>query len=156
MAQSNSKTKLIASNKRASFNYHLEKSFEAGMMLKGSEVKSCRNAKVQLVDSYATFEGNEVFLVKAHIAEYAQGGPHFNHPPTRKRKLLLHKREILKLKSLIAEKGYSLIPKRMYFKNGMVKIELCLAKGKNQGDKRQSLKEKDEKRSIDRELRRKK
>lgn len=140
--------KLICLNKRAGHDYHLEKRYEAGMVLKGSEVKSCREGRVQLVDSFAGFEKDGVYLHKANIAEYKQGGPFFNHVPTRKRKLLLNKREITALKTAVEKDGYTVIPTRMYFKNGMAKVELALARGKNQGDKRASARTKDEERRI--------
>lgn len=148
-ADKNAGQKMICVNRKASFNYHLEKKYEAGIALKGSEVKSCRDAKVQLVDSYASIEKGEIFLYKAHISEYKQGGPFFNHEPARKRKLLLHKEEIQKIQAALNEKGFTLVPTKMYFKKGRAKVELALAKGKNKGDKRQSLKEKDVKRDMD-------
>jgi len=149
MAEASTGQKIICINRKASFNYHLEKKIEAGISLKGSEVKSCREGKVQLVDSYASIESGEVFLYKAHISEYKQGGPYFNHVPTRKRKLLLHREEIRKIQSALNEKGLTLVPTRMYFSKGRAKVEIALAKGKNKGDKRQSLKEKDVKKSLE-------
>lgn len=155
-AKSNRKTETnrIADNRRARFDYHVEKKLEAGISLVGSEVKSCREGKVQLVDSYATIERGELYLMKAHIAEYKQGGPFFNHEPTRKRKLLMHKREITQLREALEQDGYTLVPLRIYFSKGLAKVELGLAKGKTKGDKRQSLKDKDEKRSVDKAMRR--
>lgn len=155
-AKSNRKTETnrIADNRRARFDYHVEKKFEAGISLVGSEVKSCREGKVQLVDSYATIERGELFLMKAHIAEYKQGGPFFNHEPTRKRKLLMHRREITQLREALEQDGYTLVPLRIYFSKGLAKVELGLAKGKTKGDKRQTLKDKDEKRSVDKAMRR--
>lgn len=143
-------SKLVVQNKRAGFNYHIEEKIEAGMVLVGSEVKSARLGKVQLVDAYAAIEKGQVYLHKAHIAEYAQGGPHFNHVTTRKRKLLLHRRQIATLKAKMEQQGYSLVPTRVYFKRGLAKIELGLGKGKNKGDKRRSVKEKESVRSMDR------
>ena len=154
MRSKSSGQKIICQNKKASHNYVLDKKFEAGIVLKGSEVKSCRDAKVQLLDSYAYFEKGELFLMKAHISEYKQGGPFFNHEITRKRKLLLKKVELRRLKVAIEAEGYALVPTKMYFLKGQVKVEIALAKGKNKGDKRQSLKAKDEKRHIDKELKR--
>jgi SsrA-binding protein len=142
--------KPISSNKRATFNYAIEAKFEAGISLKGSEVKSCRNGQVQLVDSYAMVEKGEIFLYKVHIAEHKEGGPFYNHPPARKRKLLMHKREIKRLAASIEQKGYTLVPLRFYFKGPHVKVELGLAKGKTKGDKRESIKTKD----VEREMRR--
>ncbi len=144
----------VSANKKARFDFHIEKKIEAGMSLKGSEVKSLREGKLQLVDSYASFENGEIYLIKAHIAEFKQGGPYFNHEPTRKRKLLMHKKEIRNLKALVDQDSYTLVPLRVYFKNGKAKVELGLAKGKKKGDKRQDLKDKDQKRSVDRAMRR--
>jgi SsrA-binding protein len=145
----------IADNRRAKFDYHVEKKLEAGIVLQGSEVKSCREGKVQLVDSYATIERGELFLMKAHIAEYKQGGPFFNHEPTRKRKLLMHTREIRQLKASLEQEGYTLVPLKIYFSSkGIAKVELGLAKGKTKGDKRQSSKDQAQKRDVDKAMRR--
>jgi len=144
----------IADNRRARFDYHVEKKIEAGIVLLGSEVKSCREGKVQLVDSFASFERDELFLVKAHIAEYKQGGPFYNHEPTRKRKLLLHRREITVLKAATEQEGLTLVPLKIYFSKGKAKVELGLAKGKNKGDKRDTSKEREGKRQVDRAMRR--
>jgi SsrA-binding protein len=141
--------KLITHNRQASHNYHLEKKFEAGLVLKGSEVKSCRDGKVQLVDAYASVDRGEMWLHKANIAEYKQGGPFFNHVPTRTRKMLLHKREIANIKALLETKGYTLIPVRMYFKDSRIKVEVALARGKTKGDKRETSKT----RETDRDMR---
>ena len=146
--------KPIANNKRAGHDFHIESRLEVGIVLKGSEVKSCRQSRVQLVDSFATIDQGELMLHKAHIAEFAQGGPYFNHVPTRKRKLLAHKREIKRLVSYIEQKGFTLIPLKMYFKGPNVKVELGLAKGKTKGDKRASSKEKDVKREMQGAVRR--
>jgi len=141
--------KLICSNKKARHDFVINKTFEAGIVLKGSEVKSCRNGRVQLVDSFAMPEKGEIYLHKAHIAEYKQGGPFFNHEPVRKRKLLMHRKEIANLQAEIDKAGYTLVPLKMYFKRGKAKVELGLAKGKTKGDKRQTLKKKD----IDKKIR---
>ncbi|HVJ64373.1 MAG TPA: SsrA-binding protein SmpB [Bdellovibrionota bacterium] len=140
--------KLISANKKARHDFHIVKTFEAGMVLKGSEVKSCRDGRVQLLDSYASFEKGELYLHKVNIAEFKQSGPFFNHEPARKRKLLMHRREMENLKAEMEQSGSTLVPLRMYFKKGKAKVELGLAKGKNKGDKRQALKAKDEERSI--------
>jgi SsrA-binding protein len=147
---------LISQNKKAFHDFHIEKNIEAGLVLTGSEVKSCRQGKVQLVDSFASFsQKGELFLHKAHIAEYKQGGPFFNHPPTRQRKLLLKKKELRQLQIAVSQKGYTLIPLKMYFsKKGLAKLELGLAKGKNKGDKRQDQKKKDVDRAMDQAKRR--
>ena len=140
--------KLIVSNKRATFDYFVDSKIETGIELKGSEVKSCREAHVQLVDSFASIDKGEMYLHKAHIGEFKQSGPYFNHIPTRKRKLLVHKREIKKLEILMEQKGFTLVPLRMYFKGPVVKVEIGVAKGKTRGDKRSTLKEKDVKREM--------
>lgn len=146
--------KIISNNRKAGFDYSIIEKIESGIVLKGSEVKSCREGKVQLADSYASIERNELYLYKAHIAEYRMGGPYFNHEVQRKRKLLIHKREINRLSALIEQKGYTIIPLKVYLKNGKVKVELGLAKGKTKGDKRQSIKGKEVKREINRSLKR--
>jgi SsrA-binding protein len=140
--------KLIVQNKKAGFNFFIEKKLETGMVLTGSEVKSCRLGKVQLVDAYAAVEKGELFLYKAHIAEYAQSGPYYNHLPTRKRKLLAHRKQILNLQAELDAKGFSLVPIRMYFLKGKVKLELGLGKGKTKGDKRQSIAARDQDRDL--------
>ncbi|MEZ4814979.1 MAG: SsrA-binding protein SmpB [Bdellovibrionota bacterium] len=136
-------------NKKAGHDYHILKKFEAGIELKGSEVKSCREGKVQLVDSYASFERGELFLHKAHISEFKQSGPYFNHLATRKRKLLLHRQELNKLENELKTSGQTLVPTKVYFVKGHVKVEIGLAKGKKAFDKRETIKKKDEKRRID-------
>jgi len=153
-AQKEKKIILITQNKRAVFDFHVEKRIEAGIVLTGSEVKSCRAGKVQLADSYAMVEKGEVYLFKVHITEYDKASPFFSHPPVRKRKLLLHKREITDLKTRVEQQGYTLVPLRMYFKGSNAKVELGLAKGKNKGDKRSTIKEKEESRQVDRAVRR--
>lgn len=140
--------KLISANKKARHDYQILKTFEAGMSLRGSEVKSCRDAKVQLLDAYAAFERGELFLYKVNIGEYKQSGPFFNHETTRKRKLLMHRRELDNIKAEMEQSGATLVPLRMYFKRGTAKVELGLAKGKTKGDKRQTLKTKDAERTM--------
>ncbi len=139
--------KIICQNKKARHNYSIEDTLEAGMALLGTEVKSCRDGRANLVDSYAEFERGEIFLYHAHISPYTPAHQ-FNHSPTRKRKLLLHKKEIDRLIGISREKGYSLIPLKMYFKNGRVKLELAIAKGKKLHDKRESIKKRDAEREI--------
>jgi len=145
---------LIAQNKKARFDYHLEKKIEVGMILMGSEVKSCRQGNVQLSESYASIERKKLYLYNAHIAEYKQGGPFYNHPTLRKRELLLHKRELLQLREQSEKKGFTLVPTKIYFKRGLVKLEIALARGKTKGDKRQSLKAKEAKRELESSLKR--
>jgi SsrA-binding protein len=144
-------TKDMAKNKKAFHDYIIEETYEAGIVLTGTEIKSIRKGKVQLKDSYARIHQGEVFWWNGHIAPYEQGN-RYNHEETRTRKLLLHRKEINKLIGKVKEEGYSLIPIRIYLKNGFAKMELALAKGKKNYDKRQSLKEKDAKRQIDRVL----
>ncbi len=137
------------SNRRALHDYAVLKKFEAGIVLQGSEVKSCRLGKVQLVDAYATLERGELYLYKAHIAEFKQSGPYFNHPTVRKRKLLLHKAELKKIETELKTSGTTLIPLKVFFKRGFVKVELAVARGKTKGDKRETLKRKDQERAMD-------
>jgi SsrA-binding protein len=141
--------KIICKNRKAFFNFEIEDSFEAGISLMGSEVKSLRNGKANLSDSYGKFKGRELYLVDAHISAYEQSGRE-NHDPLRERKLLLHKREILKLMGKVNERGYSLVPLKLYFKGGMVKVELALARGKKTYDKREAIKKKDQRRELER------
>jgi SsrA-binding protein len=142
--------KLVAKNKKAFFNYHVLEQIEAGMVLIGSEVKSLRDGHLQLLDSYAMIERGEVFLIHAHIGEYKHGA-YANHAPTRTRKLLLHRREIDRLAAKVEEKGYTLIPLEVYFKEGRAKVKLGLCKGKAAYDKREAIKERDERRDRARE-----
>jgi len=140
---------IIAQNKKANFDYHLLDRFEAGIELKGSEVKSVRLRKVSLNDSFARVERGEVFLYGMHINPYKQSGQ-FAPDPTRVRKLLLHKSEIKKIDSLVSQRGHTLVPTRVYLKKGFVKVELAVAKGKQLFDKREKLRH----RTIEREIKR--
>jgi SsrA-binding protein len=130
-------SKTISDNRQAGHNYFLFDRYEAGMALTGTEVKAAKSGKVQLRDAYATVENNEAWLLNAHISEYSHGNRE-NHVPVRPRKLLLHRREIDKLLSATREKGLSLVPTRMYMKNGRIKCEIALAKGKKFHDKREA------------------
>jgi SsrA-binding protein len=133
----------IANNRRARFDYFIEQDYEAGIELMGSEVKSLRMGKANITDSYVVIEEGELFLIHCHIAEY-KGANRFNHYPTRKRKLLLHRREIKKLIGKLRVKGYSLIPLMMYFNSrNLVKVKIALAKGKKEYDKRETIKERE-------------
>jgi len=145
-------TKNITTNRRARFNYHILETYEAGLALLGSEVKSLRDGRANLSDAYAIVQRGEAFLMNAHISpySYARGG---GHDPTRTRKLLLHKREIERLGAKLAEKGLTLVPMRMYFKDGKAKVELGLAKGKTRYDKRETLKRKQADREMQRAMR---
>ncbi|MBM3284465.1 MAG: SsrA-binding protein SmpB [Candidatus Aminicenantes bacterium] len=141
--------KIIATNKKAFHNYEIVESFESGIVLLGSEVKSVREGRISLKDSYAEIRNGEVFLLQAHISPYEPAN-RFNHEPLRERKLLLHRREIKRLIGKIREKGYTLIPTRVMFnEKGKVKVEISLAKGKRAYDKKQAIKERD----LDREMR---
>jgi SsrA-binding protein len=142
-------TKLIAENRRSRYDYELLDRFEAGMVLTGTEVKSLRDGRVTLAHAYADVRGGEVWLIGAEISE--QGNVQ-NHEPTRDRKLLLKRAEITELVAKVREKGQTIVPTRLYFKDGRVKIEIALARGKEKGDKRRTLVERDAKRDMDRAL----
>jgi len=139
--------KLICNNKKAHHDYFIEEKFEAGIVLKGTEAKSLRMGKANLNDSFALVKSGEAFLHNLHISPYDFGNRE-NHDPDRMRKLLLHKKEILKLFSKVREQGYSLVPLKLYFKNGLVKVEMGLAKGKKLYDKREVMKQKDMRRDV--------
>jgi SsrA-binding protein len=131
---------LICRNPKAAARYEIEETLEAGMILQGSEVKSLRQRRADLEGAYASVHQGELWLHKAHIAPYEQGGPHFNHEPKRSRKLLAHKREIERLSGKLATKGYSLVPLQLYFKNGHAKVQLGLGKGRKVHDDRETIK----------------
>jgi SsrA-binding protein len=145
----NEHVKIICKNKKAWFNFEIDDRFEAGMVLTGPEVKSLRCGKANLGDSYAKVRNGEMFLIDAHITPYDKARSQ-DQDPLRARKLLLHKQEIRKLTGKVVEKGFSLIPLRMYFKNGKVKVELALARGKKAYDKRDSIRKKDQRREMER------
>ncbi len=147
----NKEEKNITSNRKAFHEYFIEQKIEAGIVLLGTEVKALRNGKANLVDAYATIKNDEVWLISAHFGVYDHGNIN-NHDPLRMRKLLLKRSEIRKLENKIKQKGYSLIPLRIYFSNGKVKIEIGLAKGKKSYDKRETIKQKDAQRDLDRSL----
>jgi len=146
------KPKMIVDNRKARHDYHIIETIEAGIALKGTEVKSLRLGKVNIRDSFAKIKDGEVFLHGMHISPYEQGN-RFNHDPLRIRKLLLHKREINKLVGKIQEKGYTLVPLNMYWKNGKCKVNLAVAKGKRLHDKRETIARKDAERRIQRAIR---
>jgi len=141
--------KLIAQNRKARHDYAIEDVYEAGMVLQGTEVKSLREGRASLVDSYATVRDGEVWLENLHIPEYTQG-TWTNHEPRRRRKLLLHRHEIEKLIGKTKESGLTLVPLSLYFKDGKAKVEIALARGKRSYDKRQTLAARDAQREIDR------
>jgi SsrA-binding protein len=144
--------KVVARNRRARFEFDLLEKVEAGIALTGTEVKSLRNGKASLEESYAGVERDEVWLYGCDIPEYTQAN-RMNHKPKRPRKLLLHRREIDKLVARTSEKGLTLVPLQIYFKNGMAKVEICLARGRKLYDKRDALKKQDARRDMDRALR---
>lgn len=141
--------KILAKNRKATFEYFIEEKYEAGIVLVGTEVKSIRQGKLNIKDSYADIKNSEVFVHSMHISPYEKGNI-FNVDPLRDRKLLLNKREIRKLLGYITLKGYSLIPLSVYLKNGLVKVELAVAKGKKNYDKRQDIAKKDAERRMQR------
>ncbi len=143
--------KLIAVNRKAGRDYEVLESFEAGMVLTGTEVKSLREGRMSLKDSYARVQTGEMFLVNAHISPYSHGNIQ-NHDPVRERKLLLHKSEIKRLIGKTEEKGLTLIPLKVYFSRGRAKVELALARGKRSHDKRETIRRRDVEREIQREL----
>ena len=143
--------RLIQKNKKAFFDYFIEETYEAGISLVGSEVKSIKQGKVNLKDSYCSLDKGEVFLKNCFVTSYEKGS-YFNKDEKRPRKLLLHKYEINKLIGKVKEKGYTLIPTKIYFSGNYVKIQIALAKGKHNYDKRASIKEKEVKRTIDRQI----
>lgn len=143
--------KVIAQNKKARHDYFIEQTFEAGIVLSGTEVKSIRQGRVNLKDSYATIVNGEIMLNGMHISPYEQGNI-FNKDPMRDRKLLLHKGEIRRLIGYTQQKGLSLVPLKLYFKRGMVKVELAVARGKKLYDKRADIADRDAKREIDRRM----
>ncbi len=139
MAAPSTPGKLIAENRRARFDYFLEEAFEAGIALTGSEVKSLRNGRANIAESYAAVEGSEIMLVNADIPPYAQAGPYFNHEPRRHRKLLLKRKQIDKLIGAVQREGRTIIPTKLYWnEKGMAKLELSIAKGKKEHDKRET------------------
>ena len=144
-------TKHIASNRKAYHDYSIEDTWEAGVVLTGTEVKALRAGRASLIDGFAEVEGGEVWMIGVHIAEYSQG-TWTNHSPRRRRKLLLHRSEIDRIERKISEKGFTLVPLSLYFKDGRAKVEIGLARGKRQYDKRQTLAEKDARRDMERAI----
>ncbi|WP_314881986.1 SsrA-binding protein SmpB [Filifactor alocis] len=146
-----SNVKVVAKNRKARFNYEILETYEAGIELKGTEVKSVRASKVNLTEGFISIDNGEAFLKQVHISPYEQGNI-FNVDPVRVRKLLLHKREIKKLIGETAQKGFTLVPLSMYLKNGRVKLSVGLVRGKNTHDKRQDMAKKDAQRNIERAM----
>ena len=143
--------KIVVQNKKAYHDYFILDTYEAGIELKGTEIKSVRNGRANLKDSYIRIKNNEAFIENMHIAPYEQGNI-FNHEPLRTRKLLLHKKEIKKLQKEVKENGLTIVPTKLYFNTSKLKVEVALVRGKKLYDKRQDLKAKDAKRDIDRAL----
>ncbi|QVK18259.1 SsrA-binding protein SmpB [Mycoplasmatota bacterium] len=143
--------KIIAQNKKAYHDYFIEDTYEAGIVLEGTEIKSIRQGKASIKDAYAHIDSNQAYINNMHITQY-DFGTKGNHEPTRTRRLLLHKKEISRLFGLQQQQGYSLIPLKLYLKDGFAKLEIALAKGKKQYDKREALKIKDSNRQIERAM----
>lgn len=152
MSRPSAGEKLVASNRRAHHDFDILETHEAGLVLQGTEVKSLRDSRADLKESYARIEGNEAWLLGLHISPYAQGN-RANHDPLRPRKLLLHRGEINRLLGKIMEKGLTLVPLRLYFKQGRAKVELGLARGRKTLDKRQAIREREERREVARAIR---
>lgn len=144
-----SKIKIIGTNRKANFQYEILNRYEAGLVLLGTEVKSLRESKVNLQDAYGKFIGEELWLLNSHISEFKFGNIN-NHDPIRKRKLLLNKRELRKIRKHLEEKGLTMVPTKIYFKDSLVKIEMAIARGKKMYDKRQSIKQRDTERKLKR------
>jgi len=144
--------KVVAQNKKANHDYFIEETYEAGMVLQGTEIKAIRAGRINLKDSYARIQNGEIYLLNAHVSPYEQGN-RYNHDPLRQRKLLLHKKEIDKLLGETKEAGFALVPLKVYLKNGYAKILIGLGKGKKNYDKREDLKKKEAKRDIERAFR---
>ena len=143
--------KVVATNRKARHDYTIEDTYEAGIVLQGTEVKSLREGRASLVDGYAFIDGGEIWLDAVHIPEYTEGTWN-NHAPRRKRKLLMHKAQIIKISHKTKEGGYTLVPLSIYFSAGKAKVELAVAKGKREYDKRQALRERQDKREADRAI----
>ena len=145
--------KVIVTNKKASFNYFLSDFLEAGLVLTGTEIKSIKDHKVSISDSYVVFKNGEAFIINMNISEYEKGNI-FNHDPLRTRKLLLNKREILKYEQKTIKDGYTVVPTKLYLTKGKAKLEIALGKGKKNYDKREAVKERDDKRDMAKALKR--
>ena len=143
--------KVVAQNRRARFEYAIEDTWEAGLVLTGSEVKSLREGNVGLSDAYAQPRGDELFLVQCRIGEYKQAS-HFGHAPLRDRKLLLKRAEIDRIRGKVEQRGYTLVPLRVYFKDGWAKVEIALAKGRSHEDRRDAIEERESRREMDRAM----
>jgi SsrA-binding protein len=145
-----SNIKVVATNRKASHDYHLEDRYEAGLVLKGTEIKSIRAGRVSLSDGYVQHRDGELWLLNVHIAPYEPAGKYYGHEPRRTRKLLLHRYEIDRIISGIEKRGYTIIPLRMFLRRGLAKVEIALARGKRKYDKRQAIAKRDSQREIER------
>lgn len=154
MSEKSDSYKVIADNRQARFRYEILETYEAGVELKGTEVKSIREGKANLRDGYALIRNGEAWLLNVHISPYERSSDYFNHDPRRTRRLLLHKQEIRKLIGKVEQEGLTLVPLKMYFKRGFVKVTIALGKGKKLHDKRESIKERDDKREMARATKR--
>ncbi len=154
MADQGSGIKIIADNRQARFLYEILETYEAGVELKGTEVKSIRAGKINLKDGYGLIRNGEAWLINVHVSPYESSGQYFNHEAKRTRKLLLHRREINKLIGKVEQQGLTLVPLKMYFKNSRVKLTIGLAKGKKIHDKRESIKKRQDQREISRAMKR--
>jgi SsrA-binding protein len=154
MSEKNDSYKVIADNRQARFRYEILETYEAGIELKGTEVKSIRQGKANLQDGYALIRNGEAWLLNVHISPYQKATDFFNHDPRRTRRLLLHKKEIRKLIGKVEQEGLTLVPLKMYFKRGFVKVTIALGRGKKLHDKRESLKERQDKRDMARAMKR--
>jgi SsrA-binding protein len=144
--------KVVATNRKAGFEYFLFERFEAGLALKGSEIKSIRNGQISLAESYIRVDEDQAWLIEAHIAPYLQAN-RFNHDPKRPRRLLLHRKQIREMWDSVRQKGMTIVPVRIYFKDGRAKLEIAIAKGKKLHDKREAIARRDAEREMDREAR---
>ncbi len=144
--------KIISDNRQARFNYHILETYEAGVSLQGTEVKSIREGRVNLRDGYVLVRNDEAWLLNVHISPYQKASDFFNHEPRRTRRLLLHKQEIRKLIGKVEQQGLTLVPLKMYFKRGWVKVDIALAQGKKLYDKRETIKRRDDKRAMQRAI----
>lgn len=154
MSKDNDSYKVVADNRQVRFRYEILETYEAGIELKGTEVKSIREGKVNLRDGYALIRNGEAMLLNVHISPYQSSSDYFNHDPRRTRRLLLHRQEIRKLIGKVEQEGLTLVPLKMYLKRGFVKITIALGKGKKLHDKRETLKQRQDKREMERAMKR--
>ena len=152
MGKSNGGIKILGVNRKARFNYTIDETFECGLVLVGTEVKSIKDGRLSFADSYALVQNDELWLIDFHVTPYAYGN-RVNHDPLRRRKLLVHRKEIKRLRRIVDEKGLTLVPLKFYLKRGIIKCELGIAKGKKLFDKRDDIRKRDQKRELEREFR---